>query len=77
LVCTRWVSAPAPVARSRAAGRDPGELHCSVALRDPGPGDIAALSELGVDQLVVVDSPPADPDQAAAWVKTLAARWLS
>jgi probable F420-dependent oxidoreductase len=61
----------------RAAGRDPGELHCSVALRDPAPADIAPLAGLGVDQLVVVDSPPADPDQAAAWVKTLAARWLS
>jgi probable F420-dependent oxidoreductase len=61
---------------ARAAGRDVGDLHCSVALRDPAPDDVAALAGLGVDQLVVVDSPPADLDQTVAWVQTLAARWL-
>jgi probable F420-dependent oxidoreductase len=61
----------------RGAGRDVDELHCSVALRDPNPGDLDSLSELGVDQLVVVDSPPAGPQQATDWVKALADRWLS
>src|SRR5262249_26087907 len=34
------------------SGRDRAELNVSVALRDPGTGDAAALAELGVDELV-------------------------
>jgi hypothetical protein len=33
------------------------------------------LSELGVDELVVVDEPPADPAAAPDWVADLAHRW--
>jgi probable F420-dependent oxidoreductase len=59
----------------REAGRDRGELSVAVALRDPHPSDVAALVELGVDELVVVASPPDDPGEAAGWVANLAARW--
>lgn len=57
------------------AGRDPDGLHVSVALATPTPGDAAALAELGVDQLVLVQSPPEDPGDAAEWVRTLAGTW--
>ena len=64
-------------AACRASGRDADGLHCSVALRDADPGDLDALSDLGVNQLVVVESPPSDPAEAANWVHALADRWLA
>jgi probable F420-dependent oxidoreductase len=60
----------------REAGRDVNDLHCSVALRQPEPSDLGALADLGIDELVVVESPPSDPDQGGDWVTALAARWL-
>jgi probable F420-dependent oxidoreductase len=57
-------------------GRDPRALDISVALRDGGPDDLAALEYLGVDEVVVVEAPPDDPDEAAGWVSALAARWV-
>lgn len=57
------------------AGRDRRELRVAVALRDPGPGDPDRLAEMGVDELVVVDSPPAHAGAAADWVAGLAHRW--
>ncbi len=57
------------------AGRGPDEIHVAVALATPTPGDAAALAELGVDQLVLVQSPPEDPGDAAEWVRTLAGTW--
>ncbi|WP_328353066.1 LLM class F420-dependent oxidoreductase [Mycobacterium sp. NBC_00419] len=56
-------------------GRDAGELRLAVALADPHPSDTARLAELGVDEHVLVASPPEDPDQAAEWVGGLAAAW--
>ena len=56
-------------------GRDPGELHVAVALREPHRPDVAALVELGVDEFVVVAGPPDDPATAAEWVAELAAQW--
>ena len=56
-------------------GRDPGELHVAVALREPHRSDVAALVELGVDEFVVVAGPPDDPGAAAEWVAELAAEW--
>ena len=56
-------------------GRDPGELHLAVALREPHRPDVAALVELGVDEFVVVAGPPEDPGTAAEWVAELAAEW--
>lgn len=64
-------------AACRSNGRDIADLRCSIALRDPEPAFANGLSDLGVDELVLVDSPPADPGQAADWVSTLADRWLS
>lgn len=58
------------------AGRDRAQLRLSVALRDPSVGDIPALAELGVDELVLVEAPPDRPDAAADWVSALADRWM-
>jgi len=58
------------------AGRDRAELRLSVALRSPGAQDVGKLAELGVDELVLVESPPDRPDDAAKWVAELAERWL-
>ncbi|MEZ0357822.1 LLM class F420-dependent oxidoreductase [Mycobacterium sp. SA01] len=57
------------------AGRDPGELRLAVALRDSRPSDVGRLAELGVDELVLVASPPQDPAAVADWVADLAADW--
>jgi probable F420-dependent oxidoreductase len=59
----------------QAAHRDPDELRLAVALRDPQHSDVAPLTELGVDELVVVAGPPDDPREAGEWVADLAAQW--
>ena len=59
----------------RDAGRNPSELRLSVALADPRPADVPALSTLGVDELVIVAGPPDDPAAAPGWVADLARRW--
>ena len=58
-------------------GRDPGELRLAVALRDLQVRDVVPLAELGVDELVLVDGPPADARVAADWVSALADHWLA
>jgi probable F420-dependent oxidoreductase len=55
-----------------AADRDPAELYLAVALAQPASGGIEELGELGIDELVLVDTPPADPERAEDWVRTLA-----
>ena len=57
------------------AGRDMADLRVAVALVQPHPSDAARLAELGVDELVLVASPPEDAAQAAEWVAGLAAGW--
>jgi len=57
------------------AGRDRRQLRLAVALSDPQPADARRLAELGVDELVLVASPPDDPAQAGEWVRGLAAQW--
>ena len=57
-------------------GRDPGELRLAVALRDPHIRDVGALSDLGVDELVIVDAPPEAARVAADWVSALADHWM-
>jgi probable F420-dependent oxidoreductase len=59
----------------RESDRSPEELQLAVALRDPHPSDAAALADLGVDELVVVASPPDDARDAADWVARLADHW--
>lgn len=60
----------------RDTGRDRDELHLAVALRQPRPADVSALVGLGIDELVVVDAPPGEPEDVPDWVAGLAARWL-
>jgi probable F420-dependent oxidoreductase len=58
------------------SGRDRAQLRLSVALRDPSVGDVGALVELGIDELVLVEAPPDRPEVAAEWVSSLADRWM-
>jgi probable F420-dependent oxidoreductase len=56
-------------------GRDLRELHLAVALDGGEPEDVPALTELGVSELVLVETPPEDSRAAADWVGALASRW--
>jgi hypothetical protein len=38
--------------------------------------DVAELADLGVDELVIVDSPPDDAREAGGWVSGLADQWI-
>ena len=60
----------------RDAGRHRGELRLAAALRQPGPDDLPALAELGIDEFVVVDAPPPDAAAVGDWASDLARRWL-
>ena len=57
------------------SGRDCGEVRVAVALRSPQVDDVNALAELGVDELVLVEVPPADAEAVSGWVSALADRW--
>ena len=59
----------------RQQGRRLDELTVAVALADGSPAALPELAHAGVTEVVVVDSPPAGPGDAAAWVTNLAARW--
>ena len=59
----------------RQQGRSLDELTVAVALTDGSPAALPELAHAGVTEVVVVDSPPAGPGDAAAWVTNLAARW--
>ncbi|CQD09406.1 oxidoreductase [Mycobacterium lentiflavum] len=59
------------------AGRDRAELRLAVALRSPCENDVDALAELGVDELVLVATPPERADAVAGWVAALADRWIN
>jgi hypothetical protein len=58
-------------------GRDPEELYIAVALENGRPEDVRALSELGIDELVLVEVPPDDPAAVHGWLTGLAERWDS
>jgi len=58
-------------------GRDRSELRLTVALRDLALRDVSELSDLGVDELVIVDGPPSDARVAAEWTSALADHWMS
>jgi probable F420-dependent oxidoreductase len=61
--------------RCRQIGRDPAELSLAVAMQSPRPDDVEALVGLGIDELVIVESPPPDPGHVADWVTSLADSW--
>ncbi len=61
----------------RERGRDIAELRLAVALRELTPRDVAPLAALGVDELVLVESPPDDARAAPDWVGALADRWMA
>jgi probable F420-dependent oxidoreductase len=53
-------------------GRDPAELDVVVALAGDGPHDHERLAALGVGELVLVGSPPADAGAVTSWLERLA-----
>ncbi|WP_051722110.1 MULTISPECIES: LLM class F420-dependent oxidoreductase [Actinomycetes] len=57
-------------------GRNRTDLTIAVAMRDPDPDQVQALQKLGVDEVVLVESPPSDPAHVAGWVDNLAHRWI-
>jgi len=59
------------------SGRDRAQLRLSVALCEPSVGDVGALAELGVDELVLVQAPPDRPEAATGWVSALADQWMT
>lgn len=58
-------------------GRDRAELRLAVALVSPQVDDVSALAELGIDELVLVESPPEDGGAVAEWIWALAEKWRS
>ncbi|WP_183469116.1 LLM class F420-dependent oxidoreductase [Mycolicibacterium iranicum] len=60
----------------REVGRDPTELRLAVSLQDPVPADAVRLADAGIDELVLVAGPPADPIAAEAWISDLAGQFL-
>jgi alkanesulfonate monooxygenase SsuD/methylene tetrahydromethanopterin reductase-like flavin-dependent oxidoreductase (luciferase family) len=64
-------------AQCQRIGRKTVQLRRAVAMSQPQISDLSALADLGVDELVIVDSPPADPRLVAAWVSALAEKWVA
>jgi probable F420-dependent oxidoreductase len=55
----------------REAGRDPSEVRLAVALQHQTADDILALAECGIDELVIVATPPDDVAAISGWVAGL------
>ncbi len=62
-------------ARATAHGRDLGRLDVAVSLSDGRPEDLPRLGAWGVDEVVLVASPPADAAEVPAWLGALAGPW--
>lgn len=58
-----------------AAGRANSAVDTAVALADAGPAHLAQVEDLGVNELVVVAAPPADPAAVWPWLEGLGRRW--
>jgi probable F420-dependent oxidoreductase len=56
-------------------GRDPADLQLAVALQHLRHTDVPALTEVGIDELVIVDSPPHNVTAIPDWVAGLAAQF--
>ena len=59
-----------------AAGRQFDELDIAVAVAGCEPDALPELSAIGVDELVLVEVPPADAAEAGDWMAQLRERWL-
>ncbi len=59
----------------REVGRDIRDLALAVALEGGEPGDVGALAEAGVSELVLVEAPPAEPSEVDDWIAGLLSRW--
>ena len=55
--------------------RDRGSVYCAVALRNPRVSDVPELVDLGVDELVLVESPSPGPDRVREQIFRLADEW--
>jgi probable F420-dependent oxidoreductase len=62
-----------------ARGRDRRRFELVVApfTKRAAPADLAAYRALGVDEVVIVATPPDDDAQVAAWVQRLADQWVA
>jgi probable F420-dependent oxidoreductase len=60
-------------------GRDRTGFEIVVApfMKAATPGDVASYHALGVNELVVVATPPEDGSRVAAWVQALAEKWVA
>ncbi|MGW4563013.1 LLM class F420-dependent oxidoreductase [Streptomyces sp. NPDC004561] len=52
------------------------KLTVAVALTDATPEDLPELARVGVTEIVIVEAPPATPDEVGPWVAGIAERWL-
>lgn len=59
----------------RERDRDIATLDICVAVADLSPEMLDELSGLGIDELVIVASPPVSPGDVRGWIERLAARW--
>jgi len=59
-----------------ALNRERSELRLAVALKSPSVEDCEELVVLGIDELVLVESPPDGAKAAAGWVRELAEQWM-
>ena len=61
----------------QATGRDPGEIQTAIALSGGHPTQSKRLAEAGVDEVVLLGSPPADPAEVDEWLTSLSQGWLT
>jgi probable F420-dependent oxidoreductase len=57
------------------SGRTGTSLHKAVALTDANPDDLGDVEALGVNEVVIVESPPGVVEDVEAWVGHLAQTW--
>jgi probable F420-dependent oxidoreductase len=61
----------------REAGRDPADVRTAVALLDADPSERERLVALGLDEVVLVASPPEDPVAVDDWMVTVTEGWIT
>ncbi len=58
------------------AGRDPAEVRTAVAPLEPEPSDRRRLEAAGLDEVVLVASPPDHPEAVDGWMQTVTEGWM-